>query len=642
MRFEEAFARMVLEQAPDAVLITTADLEPPGPTIVYVNSAFTHLTGYSLEEVLGRTPRILEGANTHHSLFAGLQAMIRGETASSWRAFHYRKGGEEFLMEISLSPLRDSSGSLTHVIATLRDVTDVWRVEDALRRNERLLQHISDTLPAVLFIYDLEAGQLRYASRESLAITGYLPGELTDGEVALEEMLHPDDLFGVREEMTKLQKAAEGFMVEAECRVRHRTGDWRWLLLRATVFDRFPDGSARQLLGVALDVTESRRLREQLMRSSKLESLGRLAGGVAHDFNNLLTVIQSYAEMVQSALPGEHPAYAHVEQILKASEQASHLTNQMLAFARRRVISPQVFPLNDLVRETEAFLQRLLPENIQMKTVLQPDLWHVYADPTQIEQVILNLSINARDAMPEGGVLTIETANVTLDDIYAAHHSEVQAGEYVMLAISDTGIGMDERTLAHVFEPFFTTKEVGKGTGLGLSTCYGIVRQAGGHIWVYSEPGKGTTFKVYLPRTLETVVGLPKRPARRSAVGGHETILVVEDNDAVREVAVAALQAHGYRVLQAANGEEALQQVKDLEEPVHLLLTDVVMPGMSGAALAHQLRERYPHLKVLYTSGYTENVIVHHGVLEEGIAFLPKPYRPADLAHRVREVLDSA
>jgi PAS domain S-box-containing protein len=642
MRFEETFAQMVLEQAPDAVLIATADPNPPGPTIVYVNSAFTRLTGYSPEEVLGRTPHLLEGANTQRSLQDELQAMIQGEIISSWRALHYRKGGEEFLMEASLSPLRDPSGRITHVMAILRDVTDVWRVEDALRRNERLLQRISDTLPAVLFIYDLEAGQLRYVSRESLAITGYLSDEWTSGTMALEEMLHPEDLPRVREEMTRLQKADDESMVEAECRVRHRTGDWKWLLLRAAVFDRFPDGSAQQLLGVVLDVTESRRLSEQLIRSSKMESLGRLAGGVAHDFNNLLTVIQSYAEMAQSALPSEHPAYQHVEQILKASEQASNLTNQMLAFARRRIISPQVFPLNDLVRETETFLQRLLPENIHLKTVLQPDLWHVYADPTQMEQVILNLAINARDAMPGGGMLTIETANVTLDDAYVAHHAEAQAGEYVLLAISDTGIGMDEHTLARVFEPFFTTKEVGKGTGLGLSTCYGIVKQAGGNIWVYSEPGKGTTFKVYLPRALEAAVDLPERPVRRKAVGGHETVLVVEDNDAVREVAVAALQVHGYRVLQAADGEEALQLMRDLEEPVHLLLTDVVMPGMSGAALAHQLRERYPHLKVLYTSGYTENVIMHHGVLEEGVAFLPKPYRPADLAHRVREVLDSA
>jgi PAS domain S-box-containing protein len=524
----------------------------------------------------------------------------------------------------------------------LRDVTEQWRLEAALKQNERLLQHISDALPAVLFLYSLEQERLVYVSRESLTITGYLPGELTGGELVLEEMLHPDDRPLVREEMLKLENAAEGGMIEVECRIQQRTGEWKWILLRTTVFDRFPDGSAKQLLGVALDVTESRRLREQLIQSSKLESLGKLAGGVAHDFNNLLTVIQSYAEMAQSALSDEHPAYSHVEQILKASEQASHLTNQMLAFARRRIISPRVFNLNELVREAETFLQRLLPENIQMKTVLEPNLWHVHADPAQIEQVLLNLAINARDAMPEGGVLTIETANVTLGEAYTARHAEVQAGEYVLLAVSDTGIGMDERTLARLFEPFFTTKETGKGTGLGLATCYGIVKQAGGSIWVYSEPGKGTTFKVYLPRTLETAVGLPERPVRRRVIGGHETVLVVEDNDAVREVAVAALEAQGYRVLQAASGAEALQLVEDMEEPVHLLLTDVVMPGMSGAALAQQLQERYPHLKVLYTSGYTQNVIVHHGVLEEGIAFLPKPYRPADLAHRVREVLDSA
>lgn len=641
MGLEETFAQMALAQAADAVLITTADPLPPGPVIVYANPAFTRLTGYLPEEVLGRTAQCLEGINTQNSLHSGLQAAIANGTASAWRALHYRKNGQEFLMEASVSPLRDPAGNIIYIVATLRDVTDVWLVEEALRQNERLLQHIADTLPAVLFIYDLEAGNLGYVSREALQIVGYLPDELSSGGYDLEAMVHPEDLPLLKGEMAKLHQAPAGYMIEAEFRARHRTGEWKWLMLRSAAFDKSPDGNLRQILGVVLDVTESRRLREQLIQASKLESLGRLAGGVAHDFNNLLTVIQSYAEMAQAVLPVEHAAYAYVEQILKASEQASNLTNQMLAFARRRLISPQVFNLNDLVRETEAFLRRLIPENIQMVTALSSDLWQVHADPTQFEQVILNLAINARDAMPEGGVLTIETANVMLDESYVARHAEVQAGEYVMLAVSDTGVGMDDRTLARVFEPFFTTKEVGKGTGLGLSTCYGIVKQAGGNIWVYSEPGKGTTFKIYLPRATEVPAALPGRVEDRKVQEGNETVLVVEDNDAVREVAVAALQARGYRVLQAADGEEALELVQSLTEPVHLLLTDVVMPGMSGATLALRLREQYPHLRVLYTSGYTENVIVHHGVLEEGVAFLPKPYRPADLARCVREVLDT-
>ncbi|MDW8320567.1 MAG: PAS domain S-box protein [Armatimonadota bacterium] len=641
MTLKQTIARSAMEQAPEAMLITTADLNPPGPIIVYTNSAFTRLTGYSPEEVVGHSPRILEGAGTTHSLLSGLMTVASQGAPSAWRDFHCRKGGEEFLMEASVSPLRDDSGNITHIITILRDVTDIWRVEEALKQNERLLQHIADTLPAVLYIYELPEGKLSYVSRESLAILGYLPAELTSGDISLEGMLYPDDLLVVEREMLRIQHAPEGSLVESECRVRHRAGDWKWLMLRTVVSDRFPDGSAKQFLGVAIDITESRRLREQLTQSSKLESLGRLAGGVAHDFNNLLTVIQSYAEMMQAILSDEHPAAAYVEQILKASEQASNLTNQMLAFARRRIISPQVFNLNELVYETDAFLRRLLPENIQIALALSPDLWQVHADPSQIEQVILNLAINARDAMPAGGVLTIETANVALDETYVARHAEMQVGEYVMLAVSDTGVGMDERTLAMVFEPFFTTKEVGKGTGLGLSTCYGIVKQAGGSIWVYSEPGKGTTFKVYLPRVKDAPTPLPERLERREVQGGYETVLVVEDNDAVREVAIAALQAQGYRVLQAADGDEALRLVQSLAEPVHLLLTDVVMPGMSGTVLAVKLREQYPHLKVLYTSGYTENVIVHHGVLEEGIAFLPKPYRPADLARRVREVLDS-
>jgi len=641
MRSNEPLHAMALEQAPEAVLITTVDLQAPGPTIVALNFAFTRLTGYLPEEVAGQPVQVLGGEHTQPTMLDMLPEILQSGQARSWRAIHYRKGGEEVLLEVSAAPLRDESGSIAYLTALLRDVTAQSRLENALRQNERLLQHISDALPAVLYIYDMESGSLRYVSRESLAILGRLPGELTGGEMMLEQLLYPDDLPHVRQEMERLKHAREGAMVEAECRARHRTGEWKWLMLRTIVFDRFPDGSARQLLGVAIDVTESRRLREQLSQSSKMEGLGRLAGGVAHDFNNLLTIIQSYTEMAQESLPEEHPVQAYLQHILHASEQASNLTIQMLTFARRRIISPKVVNVNDLVREAEALLQRVLPENVRLVTTLEPDLWQVYADPTQVEQVILNLALNARDAMPEGGALTIETANMTLDDSYTSRHIEVRTGEYVLLAVSDTGIGMDEHTLARVFEPFFTTKDVGKGTGLGLATCYGIVRQAGGHIWVYSEPGKGTTFKVYLPRTHEASVSSSGHAVQKKAVGGAETILVVEDNDDVRRVAVAVLEMHGYRVLQAGNGEEALALMDNLTEKVHLLLTDVVMPGMSGPTLALQLRERYPHLKVLYTSGYTENVIVHHGVLNEGIAFLSKPYRPADLTQRVREVLDS-
>ncbi len=637
----EPFLQMALEQAPDAVLIIST-VPRSVPTVVYANTAFTRLTGYNREEIVGQSPQVLETSSAQPTFLERIQQMLHDGQPSSWRTFGVRKGGEEFRLDVSLAPLRDDAGDISYLMAILRDVTEEWRVEEALRQNERLLQHIADTLPAVLFIFDLDTHRLQYVSRESLAVLGYLPDELTGGALVLPELVHAEDISRVGAQMEKLQHAPEGSMVETECRVLHRTGDWKWLMMRTTVSDRFPDGRARQLLGVAVDITESRRLREQLVQASKLESLGRLAGGVAHDFNNLLTVIQSYTEMAQESLPEDHPTRQHLTHILQASEQASNLTNQMLAFARRRIISPRVFNLNELVTQTEAFLHRLLPENVQMVTVLEPDLWHIHADPTQIEQVILNLAINARDAMPDGGILSIETRNVTLDDDYANQHAEVSPGEYVLLMVSDTGIGMDEGTIARVFEPFFTTKEVGKGTGLGLSTCYGIVKQAGGSIWVYSEPGRGSTFKVYLPRSLETATVLPRRQERAPVAGGHETILVVEDNGAVREVAVAALTAHGYRVLQAADAEEALALVEEHGGELHLLLTDVVMPGMSGASLAIVLRERLPHLKVLYTSGYTENVIVHHGVLAEGVAFLPKPYRPVDLARRVREVLDSA
>jgi PAS domain S-box-containing protein len=389
------------------------------------------------------------------------------------------------------------------------------------------------------------------------------------------------------------------------------------------------------------DVSEQKRLEEQLRHAQKMEAIGRLAGGIAHDFNNLLTAILGYSGLLLQGIDASDVRYADLREIQKAGERARALTSQLLAISRRQVLAPRVLDLNTVVAGMDGMLRRLLSEEIALLVVPAPDLGRVKADPGQIEQVMLNLALNSRDAMPQGGRVTIETANVELDEAYCRTHAEVSPGSYVMLAVSDTGVGMDAGVLTRCFEPFFTTKPVGKGTGLGLATVYGIVKQSGGSIWVYSEPGLGTAFKVYLPRVADDPLGAepvapPAAPGR-----GTETILLAEDDEAVRTFARRALAGAGYTVLEAPDGEEALRMSARYEGTIHLLITDVVMPGIPGRVLAERLASERPELNVLYVSGYTENAIVHNGVLDPGTAFLHKPLTVESLLQKVREVLDA-
>lgn len=386
-------------------------------------------------------------------------------------------------------------------------------------------------------------------------------------------------------------------------------------------------------------IIERKRLQEQLLQSQKMEGIGRLAGGIAHDFNNLLTAILGYTELAEEQLPPEDAAHACLTNVRKAALRAADLTAQLLAFARKQIIAPQVIDLNTLVVEMHGLLERLIGEDVELVTLPGANLWYVKIDPGQFEQILVNLVVNARDAMPKGGKMTIETANVCLEEDYRLLHTEVVPGEYVMLAVSDTGVGMDADTRKSIFEPFFTTKEQGKGTGLGLATCHGIVKQHGGHIWAYSELGQGTTIKIYLPR-VEEPASVPTAIPVLSSPRGWETILLVEDEPMVRSIAESALLAQGYRVLAAGTGSEALALAQEYAQTIHLLMTDVVMPQMSGKQLAERLLVLRPAMKVLYASGYTDNTIVHHGVLDAGVAFLQKPYSPNTLARKVREILD--
>jgi nitrogen-specific signal transduction histidine kinase len=398
-------------------------------------------------------------------------------------------------------------------------------------------------------------------------------------------------------------------------------------------------GEVTHFIATKQDVTERKTLEAQLHQASKMEAVGRLAGGVAHDFNNLLTIINGYSQILQEKLRSDTEASGHLREISLAGERAATLTRQLLAFSRRQVLTPQVLDLNAVVSNLDKMLQRLIGEDIKLHTHLDPTLGRVKADPGQIEQVLMNLVVNARDAMPTGGNLTLETSNVELDETYANTHPTVQPGPHVMLAVSDTGVGMTPETKARIFEPFFTTKEQSKGTGLGLATVYGIVKQSGGSIWVYSELGHGTVFKIYLPLVGDYPVAKELAKTETDSAAGTETILVVEDEKGVRSLIRLALISAGYKVLEVEDGKSAVAMCANYDGPIHMLLTDVVMPQMSGPAVAGKVATLRPGIKVLYMSGYTDDAMVHHGVLGQDTPFIQKPFSPTGLRQKIREVL---
>jgi hypothetical protein len=617
LRASERRLKAIIDSEPECVKVVGLD-----GVILDMNPAgLTMLEAAAKEDVVGRP--VLDFVHPEDRA-----AYVRYQTETGNRAgtLVFRmvglRGGTRW-METQTVPLLDESGRVSSILAVTRDVT-------TLRESERQYRLLFENNPQPMWVYD--TATLRFLAVNDAACRHY--GYSRDEFLAMTlRDIRPD------EEVPALLSAVAALGAEPRLKQlrRHRRKDGSVIEVEGDSHPIAFGGASARLVQVT-DVTERRRLEEQFRQAQKMEAVGRLAGGVAHDFNNVLGVIIGYAELIRRGSKAAEPLRARVDEILKAAGRAADLTQQLLAFSRKQVLQPKVLDLNAVASEMERMLQRLIGEDVRLITSFEPSLGRVKADPGQLSQIIVNLAVNARDAMPEGGTLILETANVELDGPYVNDHPEARLGAHVMLAVSDTGTGMTPEVKARIFEPFFTTKEEGKGTGLGLATVYGIVRQSGGHINLYSEPGRGTTFKIYLPRVDEVgeaLAAVGDRPR-----GGSETVLVVEDDDALREITAELLQEAGYRVILAPDGEEALRECARNGGPPDLVITDVVMPRMTGRALSEQLRALGPRLRVLFMSGYTDAAVLYQGLLEPGTAFLQKPFGPEALLRKVREVLD--
>lgn len=611
-------------------LMCTHDLEG---RILSVNPAAGRMMGWQPgEETIKNIRDIL--APESRDVFDKYMAKVISEGAASGIMIVETQTGEKRIWEY-YNTLRTEGVSAPIVRGIAHDVTERKMAEKALVTNEKRFRALIENSADLIVVLDADA-TVSYSSPSLFRILGYRAEEWLGKNIF--DFIHPEDAKAAAEALQKgIQHTDTGLPMQL--RVRHKDDTWR--LMEATDTNLLEDEAVGGIVINARDITESKQLEEQLRHAQKMDAIGRLAGGIAHDFNNLLTAIIGYSQFALSTADGTNPLRRFLEEIEKAGVRAASLTNQLLAFSRRQVLMPRVLELNNIVADMRKMLRRLIGEDITLVANLGEGLGMIKADPGQIEQVIVNLAVNARDAMPNGGTLVIETVNVELGDNYIASHLDVLPGRYVMLAVSDTGTGMSRETLARLFEPFFTTKEQGKGTGLGLSTVYGIVKQSGGDIWVYSEPDRGTTFKVYLPRVDEPLEAAEAGEGLITPREGWETVLLAEDDTAVRTLAREVLEQNGYTVLEASDGELALSTGENYQGQIHLMITDVVMPQISGSELIRRVRAVRPDIKVLCMSGYTDDAIARHGLLESGVAFIQKPFSPGKLIRMVREVLGS-
>ncbi len=627
-RFHAAF-----DQAPMGLEVS--DLEGRSR---WVNGTFCAMLGYSPEELAGRDFRDIMHPEDVPFTEEAIRGMLhqRGYRSSGERRC-LRKDGSVMWAHIVAGALCDASGRPYAFLAHIRDTSEEHQAREALERSQASLAHAQSIASLGSFEVDSLTGEVAW-SDETYRIFGLDKESFKPNPVNFLEAIPPDERERIVEAITKLWSTGASWAVEHH--IQRPDGTLRFVRAIGEAA-RDAHGNIIGVIGTLQDITEQRRLEEQFLQAQKLETVGRLAGGIAHDFNNLLTVINGYCDLLLSRVDPSTPIYRPLGDIRKAGERAASLTQQLLAFSRKQIIQPAVLDLNGVAKEVEDMLRRLLGEDVTLEMRLGCSLGRVRADAGQIHQILMNLVVNARDAMPGGGTLVIETADVELDQTYADEHAEVKPGPYVMLAVSDTGTGITEEVKRHIFEPFFTTKTKGEGSGLGLSTVYGLVKQSGGSIWVYSEAGRGTTFKVYLPRVSAEPdrARSDHRPAHDHR--GNETVLVVEDLEELRTLTELLLKDSGYKVLAASHGEDALRVAGEYADAIHVLLTDVVMPGMTGRELADRLQTVRPGLKILFMSGYTENVIAHHGVLDEGVALLEKPFTPTGLAEAIRAVLDT-
>ncbi len=621
----------ITEGTTDAVFVK--DLEG---RYLMINSAGARFLGHTVDEVIGRTDAELFVPEVGRDIMERDRKVIESGGVQTYEEFGTAAGVTR-LYSATKGPFHDPSGLVVGLLGICRDITDRKRAEEEIRQSEQKLQmHIENT-PLAVVEWDLDFRVVTW-NPAAERIFGYTRTEAIGqhGHFIVPPDVRPA-VDRVWQDLLTTKKGGKRGAANDNVTKDGRLISCEWY--NTPLID-----DAGRVLGVASlvqDVSERVGLEERLRQSQKMEAVGRLAGGVAHDFNNLLTVIIGYTQILADGVPSGSRLAESAAQIKSAADRAAGITRQLLAFSRKQVLSPRIINLNDIVLNLDSLLRRLIGEDIEVITMPANGLGSVRADPGQIEQVLMNLALNARDAMPQGGTLTLETANVDLDEAYAGEHQPIGPGHYVMLVVSDNGHGMTPEVRARVFEPFFTTKEVGKGTGLGLSTVYGIIKQSGGYIWVYSEPGRGTSFKIYFPRVDQTAqtLGSDRRPG--GVQRGTETILLVEDDPQLRQLSSSVLAHCGYKVLVAGGPEEALTVAQSNHRDLRLLVTDVIMPTMNGRQLAEKILQISPKTRVLYISGYTNNAIAHFGVLDEGLWFLPKPFTLSALIAKVREVLDA-
>jgi PAS domain S-box-containing protein len=636
LRDSEERYRTLVEASPDGIVATDR-----AGTILMCNRRAAELQGYADAAQLLRKPlATLVSPADRERVQAEAVARPAGGQRASLECQIVLDDGSRRSVELTAAPLHADDGAIAGIVMILHDATERKEADRALRREREFSAHVIDAIPGIFFVLDRERKYSRW--NHNLEHFLGLAAERIPAADALARF-HPDDRGRVSELIERVFEHGSG---EAEARSLAGGGEpARYFYLTGR---RMESDAAAYVVGCGVDITERKeaeiaraRLESQLLQSQRLESIGRLAGGVAHDFNNHLTVINGYCDLILMGLGPGDPYYENLRDIRRAGERAATLTRQLLAFGRKQLLSPSPLSLNQIVSSMERMLNRLMPENIVITAVLAPGLGAAMADTGQIEQVLMNLVVNARDAMPEGGTILIETANLDLEPEAAQLDRGLGPGAYVTLSITDTGVGMDERTRALIFEPFFTTKELGKGTGLGLAMVYGIVKQSGGSIAVRSAPGEGATFTVYL-RRLDAPVGAVTAGAEAErSRSGQGTILVVEDQDAVRSLVANILRSYGYQVMEADSGAQALALPDKQVDAIDLLVTDVVMPGMSGRDLATRLAARRKGLRVLYMSGYAADAIVHEGILDADVAFLQKPFSPAEIAAKAEEMLSA-